>query len=121
MKTADQAGKILSVAAAMALWACPGNCQDAAQLLGEASQAYGVNAVGPGQGLIGGFSTAGLLGGVLFGGIGFVAFVYGKKNQEFRPMIIGIALMAYPFFLKGTAALYLVGAALTAGLWFWRD
>jgi len=117
----DQAGKIFFGAAAGSMWSQPGRCQDAARLLGEASLAYGVNAVGSGQGAIGGFSLAGLLGSVLFGGIGFIAFAYGKKNHEFRPMIIGIALMAYPFFLKDATALYLVGAALTAGLWLWRE
>ena len=71
--------------------------------------------------LSGGFSAAGIFGGILFGGIGLAAFIYGKKNSAFRAMITGILLMGYPYFVRGTAALYLVGFALSALLFFWRD
>jgi len=57
----------------------------------------------------------------IFGAIGFVAFVYGKRNTLWRTMIIGIALMAYPYFFSEILALYLIGIALTAALYFWRD
>jgi hypothetical protein len=57
----------------------------------------------------------------IFGAIGFVAFVYGKKNALWRPMITGLALMAYPYFLSGTFVIYLVGIVLTAALYFWRE
>ncbi|MCA9406668.1 MAG: hypothetical protein KC684_09025 [Candidatus Omnitrophica bacterium] len=63
----------------------------------------------------------GLIGGFIFSGIGFVAFIYGKKNTEYKPMMIGIALMVYPYFLRGTLALYLVGIGLTAILYFFRE
>jgi len=62
-----------------------------------------------------------LIGGCFFGSIGFIAFMYGKSNSEFRPIVMGILLMAYPYFLRGTVVLYLVGIALTAGLYFWRE
>jgi len=69
----------------------------------------------------GGFSTAKIIAYIIFGAIGSVAFLYGKKNKFFRPMIIGIALMAYPCFISGTFFLYLVGTVLAATLYFWRD
>ena len=36
-------------------------------------------------------------------------------------MIIGAALMAYPYFISGTFFLYLIGITLTAALYFWRE
>jgi hypothetical protein len=67
------------------------------------------------------FGLVKIAGYIIFGAIGFVAFVYGKKNKFWRPMIIGIALMAYPYFFSGTLVIYLVGIALTAALYFWRE
>jgi hypothetical protein len=56
----------------------------------------------------------------IFGAIGFVAFVYGKRNTLWRTMVIGIALMAYPYFFSEMPALYIIGIVLTAALYFWR-
>ena len=67
------------------------------------------------------FSAVKIFACTIFGAIGFVAFIYGKKNKFFRPMIIGIALMAYPYFISGTFFLYFVGIVLTAALYFWRE
>ena len=67
------------------------------------------------------FSAAKIFAYIIFGAIGFVTFLYGKKNKLFRPMIIGAVLMAYPYFISGTFFLYLVGIALTAALYFWRE
>lgn len=76
---------------------------------------------GTGLPLIGDFSAAKIFAYVIFGVIGFVAFAYGKKNKFFRPMIIGVALMGYPYFISGTFLLYLVGIVLTVALYFWRE
>ncbi len=62
-----------------------------------------------------------LFGMILFGGIGMGAFVYGKKSGLMKPIIIGIALMAYPYFVEGTWLIFLIGAVLTAALFFFRD
>ncbi len=61
---------------------------------------------------------ANLFGGLLFGTIGFVAFRYGKKQGDYRKLGVGVALMFYPYFISNTIAMYLVGAALTAALFF---
>ena len=78
-----------------------------------------------------GFATTGLASSdfgwakiaayIIFGAVGFVAFVYGKKNVFWRPMVIGVALMGYPYFVSGTPMLYCIGIALTAALYFWRE
>jgi hypothetical protein len=67
------------------------------------------------------FSAAKIFACAIFGTIGFAVFLYGKKNKLFRPMIIGAALMAYPYFISETFFLYLVGIILTAALYFWRE
>jgi hypothetical protein len=69
----------------------------------------------------GSFSFAEILAGVLFGAIGLGGFIYGKKKALWRPMALGIALMAFPFVPMGVAVQFLVGGALTAALFFWRE
>lgn len=51
-------------------------------------------------------------------GIGFVLFVYGKKQQRIPQMIAGVGFMIYPYFTPTIASTILVGLALGAGLWF---
>ena len=67
------------------------------------------------------FSLAKIAAYVIFGAVGFVAFMYGKKNSSWRPMVIGVALMAYPYFISGTFLLYFIGIILSILLYFWRD
>lgn len=67
------------------------------------------------------FGAAKIFAYIIFGAIGLGVFMYGKKSRLFRPMLIGVALMAYPYFISGTFFLYLVGIALTAALYFWRE
>ncbi len=67
------------------------------------------------------FSWVNLIGSVIFGGIGFVAFIYGKKQSSYKPLFIGIVLMAYPYFLKSIFWMYTVGIVLCLLLFFWRD
>ena len=73
------------------------------------------------NGMMSGITTQMIIAGFLFGSIGFVAFVYGKKRSLWKPAIIGIALMAYPYFVYNTAALYAIGIFLTAALFVGRD
>lgn len=51
------------------------------------------------------------------GGIGFVLFVYGKKQQRWPQLVAGIAFMVYPYFTPTLVSLILVGLALGTGLW----
>ena len=67
------------------------------------------------------FSGANLIGGLLFGSIGFVAFVYGKRMHVWKPMLLGIALMAYPYFVSNDIALFAIGTLGTAALFLFRD
>jgi uncharacterized membrane protein len=51
------------------------------------------------------------------GGIGFVLFVYGKKEQRWSLAIGGLLFMVYPYFTESLVALVGVGVALGALLW----
>lgn len=66
-------------------------------------------------------SAANLFASILFGTVGFAAFMYGRKSLNWKPMSLGVALMVYPYFIDDTWLLYAAGLALSAGLFFWRD
>ena len=67
------------------------------------------------------FTLPNLIGGFLFSAVGFVAFVYGKKMALLRPMLLGIVLMVYPYFVSDTRLLYGIGAVLTAALFVFKE
>lgn len=51
------------------------------------------------------------------GGIGFVLFVYGKKQGRWPHMVTGLAFMAYPYVASTLTLLVAIGALIGAGLW----
>jgi len=62
-----------------------------------------------------------LFASFLFGAIGLAAFVYGKKLAQWKPMVTGVVLMAFPYFVSRTWVVYAIGAALCVLLFVWRD
>lgn len=58
--------------------------------------------------------------GVLFGSIGLGFFVYGKQQGKAMPLISGIALMAFPYFVNNPYAVLGIGVALMALPYFLR-
>ena len=87
------------------------------QTLNSVLGAYGIS--NPMSG--GGINWWNIIGGIIFGIIGWYAFIHGKKEKNWRPMVIGIALMVYPYFVTNTILAFAVGIALTAALYFWRE
>ena len=69
----------------------------------------------------GGINWANLIAGFVFGIIGLFVFKYGWKEKAVKPLVIGLILMIYPYFIYNTFALYAIGIGLTAALYFWRD
>jgi hypothetical protein len=65
-------------------------------------------------------SPAYLFGAILFGIIGYAAYRYGKKSSLSIPKWLGVALMLYPYAIYDTTLLYVVGALLCAGVYFYR-
>ena len=61
-------------------------------------------------------SAPNLLAGLLFSSIGFVGFIYGKRMSLWKPMFLGIALMAYPYFIEDTILLCVIGLLGTGAL-----
>jgi hypothetical protein len=64
--------------------------------------------------------TAVLLWGLLFGSIGLGYFIYGKKQSAAVPLVCGLGLMIFPYFVPNTMLLVGVGAVLIAVPYFLR-
>ena len=63
-----------------------------------------------------------LVGAVLFGLIGLVAWRHGRRQARPAVTWAGVALMFYPYVVTQTWLLWLVGAALCAWTWTrWND
>ena len=65
-------------------------------------------------------SMATLLWGVIFGAIGMGFFVYGKRQSAPIPLVCGIALMVFPYFVSNVWGTVAVGALLMAIPYFIR-
>ena len=50
-------------------------------------------------------------------GIGFVLFVYGKKQERLPHMLAGIVFSIYPYFTPTITSMIGSGVALGVGLW----
>ena len=61
--------------------------------------------------------SAWLIWSGLFSVIGMAVFVYGKRQRLGAPLLIGLALMIYPYFVSGTLAVVGIGVLLLAGLY----
>jgi len=57
--------------------------------------------------------TPGMLAlNLLLGAVGLAYFVYGKKNGAIVPLMCGVCLMVFPYFVSGLFPLILVGLIL---------
>ena len=65
-------------------------------------------------------NAATLFWGVLFGSIGLGFFVYGRKQRAIVPVVCGLALMVFPYFVSGAVWLVLIGVGLIAVPYFVR-
>ena len=55
-----------------------------------------------------------MLWGMAFGSNGLGYFIYGKKQQRMVPLVCGVGLMAFPYFVSSTVALVVIGIVLLA-------
>jgi hypothetical protein len=65
-------------------------------------------------------NTSSLLWGVLFGSIGLGFFVYGRRQKVVVPLVCGVALMIFPYFVSNTVLLVALGVVLIAIPYFLR-
>jgi hypothetical protein len=61
-----------------------------------------------------------LIWGMVFGVIGFGFFIYGKKQKAIVPLITGVALFVFPYFISNVYILIFVGVVLVALPYFVR-
>jgi hypothetical protein len=64
--------------------------------------------------------TSSLLWGLLFGSIGIGFLIYGRKQGAVVPLVCGLALMIFPYFVSSTILLITVGIVLVAIPYFVR-
>jgi hypothetical protein len=48
--------------------------------------------------------------------IGFVLFVYGRKQARLPQLVVGLALLVYPYFVTALTPMLIVAAVLLGGL-----
>jgi predicted membrane protein len=64
--------------------------------------------------------TSSLLWGLLFGSIGLGFLIYGRKQRAVVPLICGLALMIFPYFVSNTILLIAIGIVLIVIPYFVR-
>ena len=62
-----------------------------------------------------------LLWGLLFSSIGLGFFLYGKKQRAVVPLVCGLVLMIFPYFIANVIALVLIGVVVAAIPYFFRQ
>ena len=52
--------------------------------------------------------------GILTGAVGMGYFIYGKRQTKFAPLLAGMMLCVYPYFIDSVLWLVVIGVALMA-------
>jgi hypothetical protein len=65
-------------------------------------------------------NTSWLLCGLLLGSIGLGFLVYGKRQRAVVPLVCGLALMIFPYFVSNIILLVVIGVALVVVPYFVR-
>ena len=55
---------------------------------------------------------------VLFSLVGLAVFRYGRRNGEARPLVLGVMLMVYGYFVSNAWLSLLTGGVLTALIFY---
>lgn len=63
------------------------------------------------------FDPGSLFLSLIVSGVGFVLFMYGKKQERWPQLVAGLVLMVYPYFVGDALPMLLVGAGIVGGLW----
>jgi len=69
---------------------------------------------------MGSVSTSVLLWGMVFGSFGLGFFMYGKKQKAIVPLLVGIALFIFPYFITNVTWMVIVGSILVVLPYFVR-
>ena len=63
-------------------------------------------------------NEASLIWGILFGSFGLAYFIYGKKQKKIMPLLCGLGLMLFPYFVTSTTLIVITGILLVVAPWF---
>jgi len=63
---------------------------------------------------------ASLIAELLFSAVGVSYFIYGKKQRAPVPLVCGLVLMIFPYFVSSTGLLMIIGVVLLAMPYFIR-
>ncbi|MGA0899720.1 MAG: amino acid transport protein [Luteolibacter sp.] len=66
------------------------------------------------------FNPYNLLAGLIFGTIGWGAFIYGRRLELDKPKFIGVALIIYPYLISHHILVWVLGVALVGLIWVYR-
>jgi hypothetical protein len=58
-----------------------------------------------------------LFASLLVSAVGFVAFMYGKKQARVPQMVSGLVLMIFPYFVSNWLLILGIGTAVMAASW----
>jgi hypothetical protein len=61
--------------------------------------------------------TSSLVASLVVSSIGFVVFAYGKRQQRLPQVVVGLLVMAFPYFVPGVPLMASIAAILLGGLW----
>jgi hypothetical protein len=59
-------------------------------------------------------TASSLFWGSIFGSFGLGYLVYGKRQKAVVPLVCGLVLMVFPYFISNTILLVAIGVALMA-------
>ena len=65
-------------------------------------------------------SESSLLWGLLFSSVGVGFFLYGKQQRSIVPLVCGLVLVIYPYFIANAIATVAIGIALMSIPYFFR-
>jgi len=58
-----------------------------------------------------------LLASLIVSSVGFVVFMYGKKQQRVPHLVIGLLMCAFPYVIGDVVWISVIAGVLLAGLW----
>ena len=61
--------------------------------------------------------TSSLIASLIVSSVGFVVLGYGKRQQRVPQVVVGLALLVFPYFVPSVPMMAGIAAALLAGLW----
>jgi hypothetical protein len=63
-------------------------------------------------------SPLAIFSAIFIGLIGMALFIYGKKQAQAAPLLTGVALCVFPYFVTSIVLMWLITAACLGGLYY---